>query len=190
MTRGPAPVRTPALLRRRHALGLAVAVATTLVFAACGQGPDADDPDRTGFSGVDSARITTDTVAADKPGTILRFGPAEPEVAAGPFYPPVVVGDEGQISIYEGFFLVAPCSRPLRADASRAADTIVVRLISEPAASDADCQDVERPTGYALLAGQFEPGDYPVRLIHQGDLARETPLDTVYEDITVEPNPR
>ena len=173
-----------------RALARTFTVAAALVLTGCAGEPGSEPSGDQGFSGADSARISADTVAADKPGTIFRFGPAEPEVASGPVYPPVVVGDEGQISIYEGFFLRAPCSRPLQADASRAGDTIVVRIISRPDSAAAGCQEAERATGYALLAGQFEPGDYPVRLIHEGDLAREAPLDTVYENITVEPNPR
>ncbi|MDX1675041.1 MAG: hypothetical protein R3314_09625, partial [Longimicrobiales bacterium] len=72
--------------------------------------------------------IIADTVDAAllRPGTVLRFGPAADHVVQGPLYSPVVVGDRGQVSIYEGFFVPEPCARSLRADADREGDTITV----------------------------------------------------------------
>lgn len=133
--------------------------------------------------------VTTDTVdpALLAPGIVLRKGPATPEAIAGPVYPPIVAGDRGQLSIYEGYFLRAPCSTPIAVDASRG-DTITVRIRSRPDTAAPDpCPEAPKPIGYAMLVGQFEPGTYAVRLIHEGDHARPSPLDTVYDNITVEP---
>lgn len=158
--------------------------AALLALSAGACAPDAGGTD------TSDARVSADTTdpGLEKPGTILRFGPAAPEVAAGPLAPPTVEGDEGQVSIYEGYFLRGPCSLPLRVDASHQGDTILVRVISEPDSTRLDtCEEGQRPTGYAVLVGQFEPDDYQVRVIHEGDGARPTPLDTVYENITVRP---
>lgn len=142
---------------------------------------------------MQEAVITADTVdrGGTKPGTILRWGPATPEAIEGPVYPPVVAGDRGQVSIYEGYFVSQPCYRPLRADADLQADTIVVRVIADPDTARAGpCEEAEKPLGYAMLVGQFDPGSYAVRLIHEGDTARDAPLDTVYADIAIEPRER
>lgn len=151
--------------------------------AACGAPPEPAE-------GVGNADIRADTVDSSRPGTILRYGPADPEVVSGPVYPPVVVGDEGQVSVYEGFFIQEPCALPLRVDASRQSDTILVRVISEPDTARVDCRESERPAAYAVLVGQFEPGAYSVRVVHEGDRARTTPLDIVYDNIAIRPNPR
>ena len=139
------------------------------------------------------AVITADTVdrGGTKPGTILRWGPATPEAIEGPVYPPVVAGDRGQVSIYEGYFVSRPCHRPLRAEADLQADTIIVRVIADPdTARTGPCEEVEKQLGYAMLVGQFDPGTYAVRLIHEGDMAREALLDTVYAGIAIEPRER
>ncbi len=126
----------------------------------------------------------------EKPGTVFRHGPATPEEIARPLHPPTVEGGEGQVSIYDGYFVREPCALPLRIFAS-GGDTILVRLVSEPdTAGTGDCQEAEQPTGYAVLVGQFEPDEYAVRIVHEGDRSRPAPLDTVYENITVTPRPR
>lgn len=142
---------------------------------------------------LDRATLVVDTVDPDlvKPGTVLRFGPATPEEIARPHYPPVVRGDEGVVSIYEGYFVRAPCSLPLRVDASNEGDTILVRVVSEADSTRTEtCEEPERPTGYAVLVGQFQPAGYRVRIVHEGDRSRPTSLDTVYDDITVKPKRR
>lgn len=136
----------------------------------------------------DSVRVSADTTdpALLAPGIIFRKGPADPQVAAGPVYPPVVTGEPEVLSIYDGYFLRAPCSTPLSVEASRG-DTITVRLRSRPDTTAPDpCQDSPKPIGYAMLVGPIEPGTYAVRLIHEGDRARPSPLDTVYENITID----
>lgn len=126
----------------------------------------------------------------EKPGTVFRQGPATPEEIARPLHPPIVEGGEGQVSIYDGYFVRGPCATPLQVDANRG-DTILVRLMSKPDSARADnCQEEEQPTGYAVLVGQFEPAEYAVRVVHEGDRSRPAPLDTVYENIIVTPRPR
>jgi len=163
--------------------GAGLGAALLLVLAALATGcSDARGPGQ-------SLLVTTDTVdpALLAPGIVLRRGPATPEAIAGPVYPPIVKGDRGQVSIYEGYFLQAPCSSPIAAEAFRG-DTITVRVRSLPDTLAPDpCPEAPKPIGYAMLVGQFEPGTYAVRLIHEGDHARPSPLDTVYPNITVEP---
>ncbi|MFO7893383.1 MAG: hypothetical protein R6U63_06615 [Longimicrobiales bacterium] len=133
--------------------------------------------------------VTTDTADPEllAPGIILRHGPATPEAVAGPVRAPVVEGDRGQLSIYDGYFILAACATPIRVTATRG-DTITVRVVSEPDTARAGpCQERPKPIGYAMLVGQFEPDRYTVRLIHEGDGARPTPLDTVYDNITIQP---
>lgn len=156
-----------------------------LVTAACT--PDHDE------LAAARAAMTVDTTdhEFETPGTVFQFGPATPEEVARPLYPPVVRGDEGVVSIYEGYFVRAPCSRPLRVDASHEGDTILVRVVSESDTARIEtCAEAERPTGYAVLVGQFEPAEYQVRIVHEGDRSRPTSLDTVYDDITVKPKRR
>ncbi len=160
---------------------LAVAVLAAL---AAGCGPD------TAADREDSFQVTADTIDPEllAPGTILRQGPATPEAMAGPVRPPVLAGAKGQISISQGYFVRAPCATSISVRASRG-DTITVRVTSRPDTTAPDpCPETPKPIGYAMLVGQFEPGSYAVRLIHEGDGARPAPLDTVYENITVEPN--
>lgn len=144
-----------------------------------------------GGTSTNNTVIWADSTGLEKPGTILRFGPAAPEVASNPPSAPVVDGDKGQVSIYEGYFLREPCALPLRVDASHQGDTILVRVISAPDSLRLDtCAEGQRPTGYAVLVGQFEPDDYAVRIVHEGDRARPTPLDTVFDNITIRPRER
>ncbi|MDX1579070.1 MAG: hypothetical protein R3266_11320 [Gemmatimonadota bacterium] len=162
--------------------GRVVAVACVLALGAACQDPPRD-------ASMATTVVTTDTVdpALQKPGTVFRFGPATEDVLTGPVEPPVVEGDSGQVSIYEGFFVQAPCARPLRAGADTSGDTIIVRVVSEPdTARTGPCLEEEKALGYAMLVGRFEPGDYAVRVIHEGDLARDPPLDRVYEDIGIQ----
>jgi hypothetical protein len=128
---------------------------------------------------------------ATMPGSVLRRGPASPEQLANPTPSPTVRGDSGQISIYDGFFVTAPCARPPVVDASLERDTIRVRIVSQAPAAPADtaCAEASRAWGYATLVGQFDGGIYQVHVVHQGDLAR-APLDTVYTDITIESRTR
>lgn len=159
----------------------ALTVALSLTLAA-GCAPEGPGPNTEAFE------VSADTVdpALIAPGVILRRGPATPEAVEGPVYPPVVTGDAGQLSIYEGFFLRAPCSTALAVEASRG-DTITVRVWSAPdTTAPTPCPDGPKAVGYAMLVGQFDPGTYAVRLIHDGDGARPAPLDTVYDNITVE----
>lgn len=156
-----------------------------LATAACT--PDADD------LALNRAAIAVDTMdpGFKKPGTILRFGPATSEEIARPATSPMVRGDEGVVSIHEGYFVRGPCARPLRVDASSHGDTILVRVVSEPDTSRVGtCEERERPTGYAVLVGQFQPAEYRVRVVHEGDRARPTSLDTVYDNIIVKPKQR
>lgn len=109
-------------------------------------------------------------------------------MASGRPSAPIVAGDSGQISVYDGYFLLAPCSQPLRVQASQAEDTIRVRLFSSPdTAATGPCAEDVRPWEYSLLVGQFEPGEYVVHVRHEGDLARETALDTLYRGIEILP---
>jgi hypothetical protein len=128
---------------------------------------------------------------AGKPGTILRRGPATPEEVADPSPTPTVEGDVGQVSIYDGFFVTAPCASPPRVDASRQRDTIHVRVISDAPDTPADssCSESDRAWGYAALVGEFEEGRYEVRVSHEGDRARPS-LDTVFTGITIESRQR
>ena len=146
--------------------------------AGCDAGADAGD----------RFTVTADTVdLAMTPGVIFRHGPATPEAIAAPVTPPVVRGGEGRLSIYDGFFIRAPCSTPLQVQARRG-DTVTVRVWSEPDTTAADpCPEEPKPVGYSMLVGPFDPGTYTVRVSHEGDGARPVLLDTVYEDITVDP---
>jgi hypothetical protein len=127
----------------------------------------------------------------DQPGTVLRRGPATPDEVADPSPAPTVEGATGRISVYDGFFVTAPCAGPPRVDASLQQDTIHVDVISDPAVlpTDSICAGTDRAWGYAVLVGPFEAGSYAVRLRHQGDRARP-PLDTVLAGITIEPRSR
>ena len=165
--------------------GARTAVALALVAGI----PGACGPDDGGEAALSRDVITTDTIDPDMvaPGVIFRSGPATAEAMAGPIYPPIVAGDAGQVSIHGGYFVQRPCSLPLQAS-SRRGDTITVRITSRPDTARAGtCPEDRKALGYALLTGQFEPGTYAVRLVHEGDLAREAGLDTVYPNITVRP---
>lgn len=164
---------------RAHAVA---AIALLAISAGC---DGSDRPDA-----LDGQIIIADTIDPEliQPGTVLRVGPATEEAINRPVFPPIVRGDEGMISIYDGFFIQAPCSLPLQRAVRLSRDTITVRFISAPDTTlDGPCQEDSRPLGYSMLVGQFEPDSYAVRLMHEGDQARATPLDTVYEDIAVEP---
>ena len=156
-----------------------VLAAGLVLSAACGDG------------GPPPGMVADTTYLEDAltPGVILRRGPASPEEVASPAPSPVVSGDYGQISVYDGFFITAPCASAPRIDASRESGTIRVRVISEEAPADDACGESERAWAYAALIGEFEPGRYDVRVSHEGDLAR-SPLDTVYTDIAIEPRRR
>jgi hypothetical protein len=169
-------------LSGRPTIGAALLLLAT---AACT--PDGEEAASSG------AAIAVDATDPDleRPGTIFRSGPATPEEIARPLYPPIVRGAEGVVSIYEGYFVRAPCSRPLRVDANSEGDTILVRVVSETDTARTDtCAQPERPTGYSVLVGEFPPADYRVRIVHEGDRSRPTRLDTVYDDITVKPKRR
>lgn len=166
--------------------GPARAVGAALIAcAACG-GADGRVDDR--------FNITADTAvddAANQPGTVFRHGPATPEAVQGPVYSPVVRGDEGQVSIYQGYFVRPPCADRLRVEARHRGDTIRVRIYApRDSAAAASCNLPALAVGYSLLVGPFEPGPYDVHLTHEGDIARETPLDTVYENVTIKPRQR
>ena len=135
-----------------------------------------------GTDGSSSARADS-----EKPGTVMRRGPATAEAIADPPAVPSVRGGQGQLSIYDGFFLAAPCAGEPRVDASRRQDTVLVRIVSEPAAVPTEsCDEEARAWGYSLLVGPFQPDEYPVRVVHEGDLERP-PLDTVFSDVAIEP---
>jgi hypothetical protein len=175
---------------RRLALVLAATAA-----AGCADGREGGAPDAGGVAADVADRpayapsIDADSAIFDPslgPGTVLRAGPANAEQVADPTSAPVVAADGPQVAIHDGFFRTAPCGGPLGANAVLLSDTIVVRVVSQPPADTAACEGEGEATAYALLVGQFEPGDYVVRLIHDGDRARP-PLDTVYPPVTLEP---
>lgn len=155
------------------------AAALVAAVAAC-----APSSDRDGGMGDD---VVIDSTGVG-PGTVFRYGPATAAALADPPSAPIVEGDSGQVSIHGGFFGLEPCAAPLRPVASWSGDTIRVRLVSGPDTTlEGPCTQGEQKAGYALVVGQFEPGDYAVRVIHEGDRARSPALDTVYHGIRIHP---
>lgn len=165
------------MTRARRALACAALVVTLPPLVGCDAGSPRD------------AALNVDTAYSDPtaPGTILRRGPATPEAIRNPPSAPTVYGAAGQVSVHNGFFVAAPCASAPRVDVGRRQDTILVRMVSQSdTVRGVACPDSARAYGYALLVGQFDPGEYSVRVTHQGDRGRP-PLDTVYDDITVQP---
>lgn len=102
---------------------------------------------------------------------------------------PIVEGDSGRISIYEGYFLKGGCHGGIGSDATAAGDTIVLTLLSTPDTSGtAPCEAEPQIMGYAVLVATLPAGEYVIRVVHEGEVA-ESPVDSVYT-VTVAPPKR